>query len=680
MITYSLSDSSSLLPGSGKKRKKRQAGTGVSACQSCNTLPLTSLYAFYPYMNGFSTISMDDSATCMTATAVCEGITSSDAVAWIASGTILASGTHMINMTFTCNSLSSWQTSSGSVFSSISCGRQIATTTVATTTVASQALNCPNLVAAPLTTAELGANESNGQLILDHFVNTTIMAREVSITCYGNSATDNTTLSFNGGSRTMSGVGESQLTLTCSSSGQWMRNGIGVQTVACIVVSMPGSTVAMTTTRPTTPTTSAGSLPSTNCARNVMLTIPSGYNAGYLSMNTISTETSLQLVMSCAAPTGISEAMLLSSTGSILTTRTTTTNMTLTCNSASQWVVTQASGSGIAIGSVISSIACVVSASSTTVTPATVAAGCQQCANLPAIGLQSYQLDANERNGQFILDHVNAPNACRVVHLSCAGSSASENSTILFNGGSETMSNQGITSTTVTCTAASTWDWYGSSIGYASCKVADRALTTTTTAPTSLTTTAYVLPGDTGLACSRSALVNPLINGDAGAYLVLDTTIVSGGLSTTLSCAAPDNSATAVLTNGDGSVLGQSSNGLINMTLTCNSNSQWVLTSIGSSTSGTSAALGTVVTNLKCGEIAATTTTTTTTIATTTTPSGACQNCVNMNAIALTSSQLVPGASNGQLLLSHSVDPSSKCRIVVIKCRGENVSDVQQNP
>ena len=67
--------------------------------------------------------------------------------------------------------------------------------------------------------------------------------------------------------------------------------------------------------------------------------------------------------------------------------------------------------------------------------------------------------------------------------------------------------------------------------------------------------------------------------------------------------------------------------------------------------------------------------TTTTTVATTTTPSGSCQNCPNMQAIALTSSQLVVnGATNGQLLLSHSVDQSSKCRIVVIKCRGENVS------
>ncbi|CAL2044978.1 unnamed protein product [Caenorhabditis brenneri] len=669
---------------SGKKRRKRQAGTGVSACQSCSALPMTSLYAFYPYMNGLSTISIEESGSCMTAVAACEGVTSTDSVAWIASGTILSSGTYMVNMTFTCNSLSSWQTSSGSVFSSLSCGRQYATTTVATTTVASQALNCPNLIAAPLTSSELGPNESNGQLILDHFIDTTAMAREVTITCYGSSSTDNTTISFNGGSRTMSGTGQIELTTTCSSSGQWMRNGIGVQTVACIVITPPGSTVPITTTIPTTPTTSAGSLPSTNCARNVMLTIPNGYNAGYLSMNTISTETSLQLVMSCAAPTGITESMLLSSTGAISTTGTPTTNMTMTCNSASQWVVSSTSGTGIPVGTVITSIACVVAVSpTTTLVPATIPSGCQLCPNLPAIGLLSSQLDSNERNGQFILDHVTTPTACRVVYLSCAGSSASENSTILFNGGAQTMSNQGITSTVLTCTSASTWDWYGSSIGYASCKVADRALTTTA-APLSLTTTAYVVPGDTGLACSRSSLVNPLIEGDAGAYLVLDTIIVNGGLSTTLSCSAPDDSSTAVLTNGDGSVLGQSSTGLINMTLTCNSNSQWVITAITASTSGTSSVLGTVVDDLKCGEIPAATTTTpttttptttTTTIPTTTTSSGACQLCPNMQAIALTSSQLVVnGATNGQLLLSHSVDQSSKCRIVVIKCRGENTN------
>uniref|UniRef100_A0A1I7V4R0 C6 domain-containing protein n=1 Tax=Caenorhabditis tropicalis TaxID=1561998 RepID=A0A1I7V4R0_9PELO len=656
---------------SGKKRKKRQAGNGLTACQSCGAVPMTSLYSFYPYMNGFSTISVDDSSSCMTAVAACEGVTSTDTVAWIASGTILSSGTNIVNMTFTCNSLSSWQTSSGSVFSSLSCGRRYATTTVATTTVASQALNCPNLIAAPLTPSELGPNESNGQLILDHFIDTTAMAREVTITCYGSSATDNTTISFNGGSRTMSGTGQIQLTMTCSSTGQWMRNGIGVETVACIVVTPPGSTVPITTAIPTTPTTSAGSLPSTNCARNVMLTIPSGYNAGYLSMNTISTETSLQVVMSCAAPTGITESMLLSSTGAISTSGSPTINMTMTCNSASQWVVSSASGTGIPIGTVITSIACVVAASpTTTLVPATIPSGCQLCSNLPAIGLDSSQLDANERNGQFILDHVTTPTACRVVYLSCAGSSASENSTILFNGGSQTMSNQGITSTVLTCTSSSTWDWYGSSVGYASCKVADRALATTT-APLSLTTTAYVVPGETGLACNRSDLVNPLIEGEAGAYLVLDTIIVNGGLSTTLSCAAPDASSTAVLTNGDGSVLGQSSNGLINMTLTCNSNSQWVVSAISASTSGTSAALGTVVDDLKCGEIAAPTTT----IATTTTPSGACQQCPNMQAIALTSSQLiVNGATNGQLLLSHSVDQSSKCRIVVIKCRGENTN------
>ncbi|EGT55300.1 CBN-FIG-1 protein, partial [Caenorhabditis brenneri] len=673
---------------SGKKRRKRQAGTGVSACQSCSALPMTSLYAFYPYMNGFSTISIEESGSCMTAVAACEGVTSTDSVAWIASGTILSSGTYMVNMTFTCNSLSSWQTSSGSVFSSLSCGRQYATTTVATTTVASQALNCPNLIAAPLTSSELGPNESNGQLILDHFIDTTAMAREVTITCYGSSSTDNTTISFNGGSRTMSGTGQIELTMTCSSSGQWMRNGIGVQTVACIVITPPGSTVPITTTIPTTPTTSAGSLPSTNCARNVMLTIPNGYNAGYLSMNTISTETSLQLVMSCAAPTGITESMLLSSTGAISTTGTPTTNMTMTCNSASQWVVSSTSGTGIPVGTVITSIACVVAVSpTTTLVPATIPSGCQLCPNLPAIGLLSSQLDSNERNGQFILDHVTTPTACRVVYLSCAGSSASENSTILFNGGAQTMSNQGITSTVLTCTSASTWDWYGSSIGYASCKVADRALTTTT-APLSLTTTAYVVPGDTGLACSRSSLVNPLIEGDAGAYLVLDTIIVNGGLSTTISCSAPDDSSTAVLTNGDGSVLGQSSTGLINMTLTCNSNSQWVITAISASTSGTSSVLGTVVDDLKCGEIPAATTTTpttttptttTTTIPTTTTSSGACQLCPNMQAIALTSSQLVVnGATNGQLLLSHSVDQSSKCRIVVIKCRGENATNCFQ--
>ncbi|CAO4379571.1 unnamed protein product [Caenorhabditis nigoni] len=657
----------------GKKRKKRQAGTGLTACQSCSALPMTSLYAFYPYMNGFSTISIDDSSSCMTAVAACEGVTTSDSVAWIASGTILSSGTHMVNMTFTCNSLSTWQTSTGSVFSSLSCGRQYATTTVATTTVSSQALNCPNLIAAPLSAAELGANESNGQLILDHFIDTTVMAREVTITCYGSSSTDNATISFNGGSRTMSGTGQIELTMTCSSSGQWMRNGIAVQTVACIVVTPPGSTVPITTTIPTTPTTSAGSLPSTNCARNVMLTIPNGYNAGYLSMNTISTETSLQVVMSCAAPTGISESMLLSSTGAISTSGSPNTNMTMTCNSASQWVVSSTSGTGIPVGTIITSLACVVAvAPSTTLVPATVAAGCQLCPNLPAIGLLPAQLDANERNGQFILDHVTTATACRVVYLSCAGSTASENSTILFNGGSQTMSNQGITSTVLTCTSSSTWDWYGSSVGYASCKVADRALTTTT-APISLTTSAYIVPGDTGLACSRSDLVNPLIEGDAGAYLVLDTKIVNGGLSTTLSCAAPDNTATAVLTNGDGSVLGQSSNGLINMTLTCNSNSQWVISAISSSTTGTSAPVGTVVDDLKCGEVAAPTTTTT--LAMTTTPSGQCQSCPNMQAIALTSSQLVVnGATNGQLLLSHSVDQSSKCRIVVIKCRGENTN------
>ncbi|CAI2354689.1 unnamed protein product [Caenorhabditis sp. 36 PRJEB53466] len=667
-----VANSSSSLPASGKKRKKRQAGTGLTACQSCSTLPLTSLYSFYPYMNGFSTISMDDSSTCMTATAVCEGTTTSDAVAWIASGTILASGINMINLTFTCNSLSSWQTSSGSVFSSLSCGRQIATTTVATTTVASEALNCPNLVADPLTTSDLASDESNGQLILDHFVNTTIMAREVTIICYGSSANDNTTISFDGGTRTYTGTGQIELTLVCSSTGQWMRNGIAVETAACIVVAPSGTTIALTTIIPTTPTTSAGSLPSTNCPRNVMLTIPSGYNAGYLSMNTISTETSLEVQMSCAAPTGISESLLLSSTGAISTSGSATTNMTLTCNSASQWVVSSASGTGIAVGTVVSSLACVVAASTTTLATATVAAACQQCANLPAIGLLASQLEANERNGQFVLDHVSATNACRVVYLSCAGSSASENSTILFNGGSQTMSTQGITSTSLTCTSSATWDWYGSSIGYASCKVADRALTATTTAPLSLTTTAYVVPGDTGLACSRSSLVNPLITGDAGAYLVLDTTIVNGGLSTTLSCAAPDDSGSAVLTNGDGSVLGQSSNGLVNMTLTCNSNSQWVLTAISASTTGTSAALGTIVSALKCGEIASATTTTT--VATATTASGACGGCVNMQAIALTSTQLVSGATNGQLLLSHSVDATSNCRIVVIKCRGDNTN------
>ncbi|EGT39601.1 hypothetical protein CAEBREN_31294, partial [Caenorhabditis brenneri] len=144
------------------------------------------------------------------------------------------------------------------------------------------------------------------------------------------------------------------------------------------------------------------------------------------------------------------------------------------------------------------------------------------------------------------------------------------------------------------------------------------------------------------------------------------------------------DSSTAVLTNGDRSVLGQSNTGLINMTLTCNSNSQWVITAITASTSGTSSVLGTVVDDLKCGEIPAATTTTpttttptttTTTIPTTTTSSGACQLCPNMQAIALTSSQLVVnGATNGQLLLSHSVDQSSKCRIVVIKCRGENTN------
>lgn len=500
---------------------------------------MTSLHAFYPYWNGISTISIEEESTCMTAVAACEGVTSSDTVAWIASGTILSSGTDMINMTFTCNSMSNWQTSAGIVFSSLSCGRQYATTTVATTTVTSLAQNCSNLIAAPLTSTELGENESNGQLILDHYINITTMERIVTITCYGGSATDNTTISFNGGSRTMSGTGQIVLTMTCSSSGQWMRNGIGVETVACIVVTPPGSTIPLTTTMATIPTTSAGSSPNTNCARNVMLTIPSGYNAGYLSMNTISSETSLQVVMSCEAPTGISESLLLSSTGATSSTGTPTTNMTLNCNSASQWVVSSASGTGIPVGTVITSIACVVAISTTTLVPATVAAGCKLCTNLPAIGLEPNQLDANGRNGQFILDHVTTATACRVIYLSCAGSSASENSTILFNGGAQTMSNQGITSTVVTCTAASTWDWYGSAVGYASCKVADRALTTTA-APVSVTTTAYVVPGDTGLACSRSSLVNPLIEGDAGAYLVLDTKIVNGGLSTTLSCAAPD--------------------------------------------------------------------------------------------------------------------------------------------
>ncbi|CAB3397575.1 unnamed protein product [Caenorhabditis bovis] len=646
-----------------KRRKKRQAGTGASACQSCPTFPMTSLRSFYPYMNGFVTLSLDDSGECIQASGMCEGISDNNIAAWILSGDVIASSPGRINMSFYCNSQSKWESTAGHSISQISCGRQVATTTaVATTTTSSRAMQCPNMIASPFSETELTDGQKNGQLILDHRVELDDMVRQVTITCYGSMTSDKVTISLNGKSQTVDGTGQITILLECSPTGEWLRDGLSITTASCIVTSGTGVSEPLTTPPPIS--TTIGTIPNTNCNRQLISIVPSGYLPAYLSMNTISTSTSLTVDMVCYSTTNGEAAKLIFDDGSELSAGAGLTNLSISCNGNAQWVVTALTGTGISIGKIISTVSCAVPAPiTTTLGPVTANPACRACENLPGVPLESSQLASNERNGQFILDHYTDERAsCRVLYLTCVGSG----SIIIFNGATETSSGNGITTAFLTCNAQSNWNWNNQIVAQASCKVNDGSMLITTPVPS--ITTESPLNSENTLKCNRDSLKRPILNGDQGAYLVLDTIVQNGVLITTLSCSG-STPGTATLTNGDGTILGQSSS-LLNATLTCNANSQWQLLSISGSETSVSPS-GTIVENLSCGAISATTTTTT--LATTTTDNDRCKRCENMKAFALTSAQLQANEKNGELLLDHYVEPTTKCRVVVIKCRGENV-------
>ncbi|KHJ98428.1 C6 domain protein [Oesophagostomum dentatum] len=345
---------------------------GTVPCASCprlSVLPLTS-----GYNNGFTTLLTSTDGVCKTVELTCEGSNITDELAVVISGTIFEQGTGRIKMNLTCNDMMTWTTTNGYAVPHMSCGIKIApstptvpatsttvtTTTTTTTTSAattttvasSKCGQCPNMQ--PIAAPSLSAQEANGMLVLDHYYEFFSGCRVVVIRCSADAGYENATILFNGNAGSMSAPERISSSLTCTSEGIWERLNEEITSTACRVVRRSGNTaqppIISTTPITTTTTTAAGTLPCSNCNRQLVNSVPTGYTNGFLTMDTYNTGACINVELSCSAPDGASDVALIDAFGRYLSRTSVTTNLTLSCTNQTEWITPS--------GTVVNSFSC----------------------------------------------------------------------------------------------------------------------------------------------------------------------------------------------------------------------------------------------------------------------------------------------------------------------------------
>ncbi|PAV61192.1 hypothetical protein WR25_06831 [Diploscapter pachys] len=327
----------------------------IVACNSCSRLPVIS-NGVNNFENGFTILQNGNNGQCMEVAVTCQGEASTESVAIVSGVNILESSQGSVQMNLTCNEFHVWTSPDGIVIDSISCSvaRErttallpttpttvpststlpptttttatttttvpLTTTTAATTTTvpltttttampttASLCSSCPNMEA--LSIPSPNDVDTNGQLLLDHYVQSLINCRTVVIKCSGPDTYHNATILYNGvmePSMMITSPGQISTSLVCDSTGQWSRLGKSITGVACLVQALPNGA----TLPPVVPTTSAPEITvpvptetaaCASCSRSLVTSVPSGYQGAFLTMDS-SFNPCLSVQLSCSAP------------------------------------------------------------------------------------------------------------------------------------------------------------------------------------------------------------------------------------------------------------------------------------------------------------------------------------------------------------------------------------------
>ncbi|ETN72527.1 C6 domain protein, partial [Necator americanus] len=80
-------------------------------------------------------------------------------------------------------------------------------------------------------------------------------------------------------------------------------------------------------------------------------------------------------------------------------------------------------------------------------------------------------MNPTETNGMLTLDHFSDFNGCRVVVIRCSVAPRSENATIIFNDGIDSLSSSSRITTSLTCNEEGKWIRMNQEITSAACRV-----------------------------------------------------------------------------------------------------------------------------------------------------------------------------------------------------------------
>ncbi|PAV58723.1 hypothetical protein WR25_17597 [Diploscapter pachys] len=366
----------------------------IVACNSCSRLPVIS-NGVNNFENGFTILQNGNNGQCIEVAVTCQGESSTESVAIVSGANILESSQGSVQMNLTCNEFHVWTSPDGIVIDSISCSvvrerttallpttpttipststlpsttTTTTTTTIPLTTTTTTAMpttttttplttttttamptttslcsSCPNMEA--LSIPSPNDVDTNGQLLLDHYIQSLTNCRTVVIKCSGPDTYHNATILYNGvmdPSMMITSPGQISTSLVCDSTGQWPRLGKSITGVACLVQALPNGA----TLPPVVPTTSApeitvpvptGTTACASCSRSLVTSVPSGYQGAFLTMDS-SFNPCLSVQLSCSAPDHVSAVSILSSTGLLLSTSNGMTNLTISCSDSAQWV------------------------------------------------------------------------------------------------------------------------------------------------------------------------------------------------------------------------------------------------------------------------------------------------------------------------------------------------------
>ncbi|CAJ0582362.1 unnamed protein product, partial [Mesorhabditis spiculigera] len=327
-------------------------------CARCARIPVvpTDMTSFN---DGATTMLNGFSGNCSTLTIFCQAQAQ---VALVYKTTYLAYEPNNASLSLDCNSDSQWvlgaDTDTPLIIDQISCiyaanPISTGTTTTAnpdpatTTTVASNSActTCPNLEAEYLT--GLNAQETNGLLSINHY--TVNGCRVVTINCVGTHNAENASIVANLGTFVAINVGQTSLTIPCSSAGKWSYAGVSVANVACMLEVFTNGVTGDPITDPGVSinyTTGSGACQSCSPLKLVQ---PSTFDPGMLTISSTTGTCSTENIMCESAVSGTG-ANLLDQAGTVLNSGSMMVNATVTCQADGTW---QTSG-----GQSVSALSC----------------------------------------------------------------------------------------------------------------------------------------------------------------------------------------------------------------------------------------------------------------------------------------------------------------------------------